>query len=311
MGVPVTARKPVDFYPPSAQSEGKPVKIIVRVPTFFERDTYNAALVRAGIIYYSKEQIRELALAGASHLFGIDEFERNMSLLEQLWAAVDAQVVMRQRQSDALKAIYERNEALPEAERMPPSKIIEEMEAIKSEVEISDSVRVTAVALQQDIMARYTPIQKATADLVAMDSKRAWYNIRHYVTGWEGIEHKPDPVGESGLATHEVEYLRSQVGEDGFEQISDFITSMQYLDKDEEKNLALLLENMSDPTGSVPQSDQASSNGNGKTDTSGTPTPDGSSAKTAASSSGATKRSGKKTVASKPSPTAAPLATSL
>ena len=40
-----------------------------RVPTMYERDKFAAALVRGGVVHYSKNQIRDLMLAGVTHLF--------------------------------------------------------------------------------------------------------------------------------------------------------------------------------------------------------------------------------------------------
>lgn len=311
MPIPVTARLPIPFYPPAANTTpGKPVKIMLRIPTYLERDSYTAGLIRAGIIYYSKDQIRELAQAGAALLYGDDKFDEVNASLEMLWQVVDSEHRVIMARADRLRAIAEQQVGLPDNKRMTPEEIAAELEAIMPEVTMPDAQRVKAVATQQEIMSRFEPLQKATSDLAEMDSKRAWHNVQFYVVDWEGLEHNPDPVIEAiGLRPHEVDYLRKEIGRDAFEQISDFITSMMGIDGDEEKNLDSLLANMSDPTGSLPQSDQASSDGS-STDESTPATLAGLSPKTPASSSEPTTSSRKKTDLSGPSPMAVATSTS-
>src|SRR4051812_43486293 len=100
MAIPITARVPVEFTPPSspapllkkdpADPEKHVFRILVRVPTMMERDSYSAALIRGGVISYTRDQIRDLALAGVQHIYDPAEHEELQAGLRELWQAADA-----------------------------------------------------------------------------------------------------------------------------------------------------------------------------------------------------------------------------
>lgn len=319
MSIPITARVPVEFTPPSvpgdllkpdaADREKPKFRILVRVPTMMERDSYSAALIRGGVIAYTRQQIRDLALAGVQHLFDEPEHEDIQARLIELWAAADADGAAQEKQLDRLRELHEAAKARGE---IPDPKVVtEELAAIQPDVVIDGQRRVKALAINQEIMARYEPLREALAALTDQDAKRAWLNAEVYVEGWTGLKHTPDGNGRGGLQKHEAEYLREQIGQRAFDELSDFITSLQGIDGDEEKNLASLLESTSARIGSTQPESKASSGDGNSMDEPSTSTRARGSRKTTASSSSSTTSSATKTARSrKSSPTAAPSSTS-
>lgn len=173
---------------------------------------------------------------------------------------------------------------------------------------IDEPTRVRITAIQQDVVSRYAPLQKAFADLAEQEQKRAWLCIEMYVPTWKGLEHTPDGNGFGGITRLEAEWLRNELMSDAFEELGDYIFALHSIDGDEEKNLASLTESYSDPTGSLAAQSKESTVSESGTSTDGniTATPDTGSPKTPEPSSECTKPAGKKTARSKRTPTVAP-----
>lgn len=330
MAIPLTARAPVNFNPPS-----KPLaKIYVRVPTPFERDNFHAALVRGGIVHYSAEQLRDLMLSGIFALYP-EKFDEYRSLMEEFYLAGDEEKKLIDKQFQRLVELEDQNSLLPPAKQRSREAMIEEVEKeIAPSFVFPQSKRVAAAALQMDIRARYEPVQKAFADMAEQDSKRAWLTAEVYVAGWQfpdterlALPGAPDPEtltawetpegnGRGGLQRHEAEYLREKLGAAAWEELAQFIMALHGLDEDEEKNLQSLLATFAAPVGSKPSSteSQASDAGPSKdgaaagvNGTSGdsTKTRAGGSRKTSSTRSKPIGRSKTKTATSGAIPTAA------
>jgi hypothetical protein len=251
MAIPLTAREPVPFRPPSLAATKPDFTAMIRVPTMYERDAYQAALVRGGIVHYSKSSIRELMLAGAIALHGEDKFDTMRADFEDMWAAGDAMTECNQHRIELNIELVEKNEELPEGQKITVEEMQKRMDAIKPDIEIDGARHVRITALQQDVTSRYEPLQKAFADLAEQETRRDWLNIETYVTGWSGLSHTPDGNGRGGITRREAEWLRAQIGSIAFTEISGVIFSMHGLDDDDEKNLASLLENASLQAGST------------------------------------------------------------
>lgn len=317
MAVPLTARAPIEFTPPSLltrnaqiasenveRAENKedalpPIKIIVRVPTMFERDAFAARLVRGGVVHYSQPQIRDLCRAGVTFLYPPEEFEPKCELLDAIWSAGDAMKVCRGMRAERYVELMEQQAAEqatnPKFKPMSEEDMEAEILKIEPDIVISDSDRVKGTAIQQDITSRYEPLQKAFADLAEQDIKRDWICVETYVVNWHGLEHMPNGDGRGGITRHEAEYLRQNIGSAAFDELAAFIFAMHSIDGDEEKNLASLIESSSGLTGSTASESRANDEPGNSTDELSTPTPDGESPKTIASSSSSTKRSARKT----------------
>lgn len=276
MPVPLTAREPVEFTPPSAPhhlleidpaTDQHKFAIIVRVPTPVERDSYNAVLVRAGVTSYTKEQIRNLSLAAIQDLYDEAEHDELQTLLREVWAAADAQSEVEDLQRKKLLELLEKARAKGGKDAVPDTETVKkELAEIRPEVVIDPKRRIRATAISQEVMARFEPLREVIAGLVGQDAKRSWINAEVYVKGWRGLEHQPDGNGRGGLTHHEVTYLRQEIGQEAFLELSDFITAMMGLDEDEEKNLASLLESMSAQIGSTQPTSTASSDNGTSTD---------------------------------------------
>jgi hypothetical protein len=297
MSVPLTAsRGPVDFTPLALIDREPPIVIKVRVPTPYERDAYASALVRGGVVHYSKQQIRDLMLAGVVAMYPEEKFDDIRSDLTELWACGDEEQRVRRLQQERLAELLD----VPEGTDPPDNKELEvELEKIVPEVTMDAQKRVRVVAVQQHVTSTYEPLQKAFADLAEQEAKRAWLQAETYVTGWSGLEHEPDGNGRGGLKKHEVEYLRSQLGSDAWLDLSDFITALHGIDGDEEKNLDSLLESMSNQNGSTAKVSKPSGESGDSTDAPISPIPESESAPTTGPSSSSTSSSAKKTGASK------------
>lgn len=322
MGIPLTAREPVPFTPPALanrnreeniarQARGEaplqPVKIICRVPTMYERDSFAAALVRGGVVNYSRRQIREMMLAGVAHLLPEDQFDEKAEQLQALWTWDDAQKKCQNDRTERYGEIMEQQATLPVKKRLTDAQIEAELAKIVPEVVMPEADRIRINALQQDVQARYEPMRRAFADLAEQDTRRRWICVETYVVNWQGLEHTPDGNGHGGIDRQEAEWLRGQIGGDAFDQLADFIFAMHWIDGDEEKNLASLIESSSALTGSnqpESKSDQDTSAGSSTAEPT-TKTRATASPKTSASSSARGKRSATKTDASASSPTAA------
>lgn len=324
MAIPLTARMPVEFTPPAllvrnqlieaenarraerGEEPNDEIKIIVRVPTMYERDSFSAALVRGGVVHYSRKQIRDLMLAAASHLHDDAEYDQLSADLQELWDAADAAHECQQLRTDRYIALMEQQKNLPKsAKRMGEDELEAELQTIQPKSVIDDLKRVRVTAMQQDLTSRYEPIQKAFADLAEQDTRRAWLCVEIYVVNWYGLHFKPDGNGRGGITRAEAEFLRVQIGAEAFEQLADFIYAMHGIDGDEEKNLASLIENSSAPIGSTLAESMASNEAGTSTDTPIGPTPESGSPKTTDSSSPSSKRSRTRTGKSAPSQTAA------
>lgn len=302
MAIPLTAREPIEFSPPSLpkhlqgpdpEEPGKPkFRLIVRVPTMMERDGYAAALVRGGVIHYTRQQIRDLSLAGVQELFDEKEHEELQALLQEVWTVADAEAQCEREQQDKLREIHEK--AAGTNTKIDPKDVIKELEKIVPSAQMDKSRRVRGIAINQELMSRYQPLIHAIASLAEQDAKRAWLNAEVYVAGWKGLEHEPEGNGRGGLKTHEVEYLRREIGADAFDELSEFITAMQAIDGEEEKNLASLLENTSAQTGSTQSESTASSDDGSSTAEPSGSIPEAESPKTTGSSSRSTTRSATK-----------------
>ena len=224
MPIPLTARAPVEYTPPSIAAKiaaenvehtkngepmREPVKIMVRVPTMYERDSFAAALVRGGVVHYSKNQIRDLMLAGVTHLFEDERFDEIHADLNELWQAGDAAKECEDRRRDRYIELMEKQAQLPPAKRMTDEDMEKELMLIQPSVVISDSKRVKITAIQQDITSRYGPLQMAFADLAEQDIRRSWLCVEIYVINWHGLEHTPTGNGRGGITRAEAEYLRT------------------------------------------------------------------------------------------------------
>lgn len=312
MAVPITAREPVEFTPrslpkkflnaegnPLAGEDGKPkVRILVRVPTMMERDTYSAALIRGGVISYTRSQIRDMALAGVQELFPKDTHEDKQALLREVWQTADDEARYELDEIEALRELAEAAEAAGK-KKISEKDLKERLGKIPPAAVMDPGRRIEATSLNQEIMSRFKPLNQALASLTEQDAKRGWLNAEVYVIGWEGLEDSPEGNSRGGLQQHEIEYLRRVIGEEAFRQLSDFITGMQTIDEDEEKNLASLLESMSAQIGSTPSKSKASSESGNSTGEPSTSIPEDGSPKTTASSSSSTTSSRTKKAASR------------
>jgi hypothetical protein len=321
MPIPLSARAPVKITPPSlarrnveenvertkrGETPQDPIKITVRVPTMYERDSFSAALVRGGVIHYSQNQVRDLMRAGVSHLYDDDKFDETVVDLEALWQAGDAARKCGMEREQLSIELLERQMELPPAQRMSEEEVAARLEAVQPEFKLEESKRARLTAIQQDIVARYEPLQKAFADLAEQEIRRRWLCVEIYVQGWSGLPHEPDGNGLGGITRREAEWLREQIGGVAFDELGDFIFNLHSIDGDEEKNLASLIESFSALTGSETQANSMSDQDTGIGSSTGEPsteTPESGSPKTTASSSGSTKPRRKKTVRSKATPT--------
>src|SRR5882672_1367674 len=246
MSIPLTARLPLEFRPLSLKDDPRlrAIAILVRVPTYFEKDGFSVALMRAGVVSYSPSQIRESLLAGISPVFGEDRFEELHAEFEELWQAADAMGRAQRRRLREEIEMRERELAKPEDKRLTEDALQKELGELKPDVVISEQRRVTIVAKQNEVSLRYQPLANILADMSEQKSLRDWHCIEKLVVGWTGLEHEPEPR-DGSLKRHESEYLRGEIGEIAFEEIADFIFALHGIDKDLEKNLALLLSSMS------------------------------------------------------------------
>jgi len=322
MPIPLSARAPIPFTPPALANRNReenvareargekplePVKIIIRVPTMYERDSFASALVRGGVVNYSRRQIREMMLAGVAYLRPKEDFDELQERLAQLWAWEDAQKKCENDRMDRYAALQEENAQLPVKQRLTEQQIQDQVATIRPDVEMREADRISINAIQQDVMARYEPMMRCFADMAEHETQRRWICVETYVVNWQGLEHTPEGNGHGGIERREAEWLRAQIGGEAFDQLADLIFAMHWIDGDEEKNLASLIESSSALTGSTqqetkPAQDAAGGNSMG---TSTTKTRATASRKTTGSSSGRGKRSGTRTAASGSSPTAA------
>jgi hypothetical protein len=293
MAIPLTAAEPVEFIPPSLPDDlkgqgddGKPkFRILVRVPTPYERDAYSAALIREGVVNYTPQTIREFALAGVAKLYP-DSAEEKQALLQEYWQAIDAEA---EANNEQLRVLGEMQIAAKDrGEEVNHEEVKKVLAEIVPDTVLERQRAVEGRALAQDVMARYQPIKEAVAQLSEQDRLRAWMNAQVYVKDFIGLEHRPEGNDRGGLLKHEAEYLRRHIGNDAFLELSEFITALQSLDRDEEKNLASLLGSTSAQTGSIPSESKASSSDGNSTAGFSTETPESESPKTTGSSSAST-----------------------
>lgn len=303
MPIPLTATDHVDFTPPAIlprnielMKAGKtPIKLRLRVPTMYERDSFSAAMVRGGVIHYSRQQIRDLMLAGVVFLYGEEKFEAIRTDLEGLWQMADAVKEAELKRTEFYLETMERQAELPPEKHLTEQEFEAALQAIQPDVQLDEATRVRVTAIQQDVTARYEPLQKAFADLAEQDIRRNWLCAEIYVAGWEGLAHQPDGNGKGGITRREAEWLRGQIGKDAFDQLGAFVLAMHSLDEDEEKNLASLIESSSAPIGSTLAESMASSEPGNSTVEPSTEIPDTGSPETIASSSSSTNPSKTKT----------------
>jgi hypothetical protein len=327
MAIPLTAaRAPAEFRPPALYPKDKDghfkkrphdVIILIRVPTMYERDSFASALVRGGVVHHGPKQIRALLLAGVQVLYPTEQFDAIRADLEELWAVTDEEQKVQQLQTERLVELLD---VEPGTKPPPQKKIEEELNKIVAEVKMDPAKRIRVFAQQQHVMASYEPLQAVFADLAEQDARRSWLQAEVYVTGWRVenrvdeadtvLQHQPEGNGLGGLKKHEAEYLRREIGQDAWMEISEFITALHGLDGDEEKNLASLLVSMSAQIGSTQTESKASSGNGASTDGPISQTRGGGSRKTTASSSNSSKPSVTKKAKSGPGPTAKASSTS-
>lgn len=297
MTIPLTARAPVELTPSLAKETPglEKFKVTVRVPTMLERDSYGTAMLANGVVLYTKNQIRQMALAGVQEIYPADKHEEYSTLLTELWAATDEDDDVQQKQRELLEQIYDRAEAAGQ-EKPSPEDVLDELGKIVPDFKMDRARREQAQGINSEIISTYPPLQRAISAVSAQQSKLEWMNVRTYVVGWTGLEHNLEtrPSGQT-LADHEIEYLRGAVGREIFAQISDLITALHSIDRDDEKNLASLLESFTDPIGSKLAPSKASSENGSSTEGSSTPTRASGSPKTTGRSSRSSKTSQTKT----------------
>ncbi|MES2903268.1 MAG: hypothetical protein V4696_03700 [Pseudomonadota bacterium] len=289
MAIPLTAREPLVFKP-----EGKEkIEILVRVPTMIERDRYSSAMVRAGITFHTKNQIRDMTLAGIQAIYPAEEQEWREALMQELWQYGDAQQEMVAEQGRILLELHDKAKA---AGKVPkPNEVQKALDAVTPSVMMNKLDVQRANAMVHELSTQFGILREAMASLAEHDSRRAYMNVQAYVIGWTGTEHQPDVPAELGLKQHEMDYLRLEIGEDAWEELSDFITSQMVINEDEEKNSDSLPENSGDQIGSkTSEPSSASSDIGTSTDSDSIPIPAKGSRRTTASSSGSTKSSGTK-----------------
>lgn len=298
MAIPLTAgRGPIEFRPPSLYPKDangiflprkRDVVILIRVPTPYERDSFAAALVRGGVIHYSRRQIRDILMAGVVAQHTAEEFDQIRADLEELFAVSDEEQRVQQMQMKRLQELYD----VPEGAEPPsPEQVQRELDQIVPEIKMDPQKRARTVAIQQHITSTYPPLQKAYADMAEQDARRSWLQVELYVEGFKGLEHEPAGNGRGGLLRHEVEYLRRQIGADAWNELNDFITALHGIDEDEEKNLDSLLVSMSAQIGSTANPSSASSENGSSTAEPTSPTQEDASPKMTESSSDSTKSS--------------------
>lgn len=317
MPIPLTAIHLKPWAPPNlakvdaAKPEAEQRKIVIRVPNMYERDNFSSALVRAGVIHYGQKEIRDLVLAGITLLWVPEEFDAKRDLLEQAWQAQDAAMkCQEERQNRFLELLQLHQAKLERDPGTPPfdqAAAEAELELIQPDVQVDESVRVRATALQQDIAARYAPLQQAFADLAEQDIKRRWLCIQTYVANWQNFEHSPTGNGMGGITRDEAMWLRSQIGQADFDAVGELIFAMHGLDSDDEKNLDSLIVSFSDQTGSTASEKMSEEipSGNSKVEPT-TEIPAEESQPTTARSSRRSKPSGTRKGKSASSPTDAP-----
>lgn len=316
MAIPLTADAPVEFTPnalpkaligkdPDDKTKHK-LRIFVRVPTMLERDSYHAALTRAGVVNYTRQQLRDLSLAGVLEKFPEEDQDEITALLEELWMVSDEETRVGTEQLERLQEMIEAAREKSGLEARPDQKEVEEeLAKIKPTVTMEKRRATRAAAINAELISNYEPLREALASLVEQDAKRHWMNVKAYVRGWTGLPETPEGNGMGGVTQREAEYLRGKIGSEAWGELSDFITALQGIDQDEEKNLASLLESASAPIGSTTSAPSSASSGDGNsTDARSTKTPKRASRKTTGSSSRSGKSSPTNTVESEPIQTA-------
>lgn len=317
MAIPITIDVPVEFTPnnlPAALQGKDPVdkskhkfRLYIRVPTMLERDSYHAALQRAGVTHYSRQNLRDFSLAGVLELLPSEEQDEATALLEELWQVSDEETRVGGVQLERLQELVEAARESGGPNAMPDQKLIEkELNEIKPTITMDKRRRTKAASINVKLISMYEPLREALASLVEQDSKRHWMNMKTYVNTWVGLPDTPVGNGLGGLTQDEAEYLRGKLGMEAWKETSDFITGMQGIDEDEEKNLASLLESASAPIGSKTSEPLKASSENGNsTDAPSTKTRGKGSPKTTGSSSRSGKSSATKPAGSEPGQTAA------
>lgn len=312
MPIPLSARDPLQFPPPSLRETKPNVKILVRVPTPYERDTYESTLVRSGLVDYTRRQIRDLTIAGIDAMFPKGEFEEKSALLEEFWRFGDAMQELRVEKLQVNIERIQQNEALPLSERMDEpaliAKIQEELDAMQPDMIMGEERIKRAQAIVQQLTSDFDPLRRCAVDMYEQDVKRTWFNIELYVKDWEGIIIDGEPVhptgnGRGGITREEAEFLRRQIGVDAFNEVGGFITSMHTLTDDDEKNLQSLLASASAPIGSTQPESKASNDAGSSEDTPSGSTPGAESPPTTKRSSRRSATSRTKTARSGASPT--------
>lgn len=297
MAIPLTAAEPIEFTPVACfeNPAKRDVKIHIRVPTMMERDRYSAALVRSGVIFYTQQQLRDFTLAGVQEVYPPEKHEEFTALIEEMWMVMDAEREANERQGAKLIEIYEKAKA--QKKEPDPKKVQAELDKIIPNATMDKQRRVKATGIVSEIAAHSIPVRDALAALTEADSRRAYLNVQTFVFGWEGLEHTLDaPPGPTGMKQHEAEYLRLQIGEEAWEELSDKITALQGLTEDEEKNSDSPPANTPDETGSTQLGLSKESNASGdSTVAPSTSTRANGSPTTTASSSRSMKKAATKT----------------
>jgi hypothetical protein len=256
MDIPLTAKDnlTVPFrIPCEGEEDTKIVHVEVRVPTYYERDRYGSALMRAGFNNYSDAQLRALIRSGLAVLYDAVKFHEYSGLLEELWSHKDA---VKRCNAERLKLFEELSKIEPP---LSDEDIAARINEIHPDEVMEEKSRLRIQAIEHDIGSRYEPLAGLFADVHDQDAIRAWCNIETYVVGWQGLDQAMVLSADTkSINRNDAEYLRSQLGAENWYALSDFITSMCTIDGDEEKNLLSLLASMKTHLGLTESSEIAS-----------------------------------------------------
>lgn len=224
--VPVDSAETKTFTPPALLDHGAPVSFVLKTVTRRQREAMEYAMAEEGLTRFDDEAIRELTIDEVCRLWQVGSDHESVRRIKDYWSALDDYFDDVAARLLEIEAATDAGEEVPG--QLPP-------------FEHPDAEH------YDDMMVRLTktsePIRRAGVANLRHRREFPRFTVAHTVTGWDGLDLKPDFDGgvltiDNVVDLHEalVKKYDKELGEAVYAQLSMETLTRIYLNKAAEKN---------------------------------------------------------------------------
>lgn len=266
--IPLTAEFPIEADLPSLKGRLPDAAILLKVPTWHQRDTVSTLLFSHGFIPISADMVQAFLVEALYRVFDEATADEYAAFLDGFWQ--QSNIYNQDMQAWALQEQQRLADVAlsgKEFERSPMPK------PLFSPRDNARASRIGLLVLENDV--EFRALQGRS---LAETAETELLMMRLFIDSWVGLKTSFDAAhDEPKLSMKTIEALRNEIGEDAYAELKDAVAAMFNIDKVTEKNFDSPPAGGSSPTPSPAPNDGSAPNNGLSTESSTEPSPDGTS----------------------------------